>query len=198
MQRMQQIPNPNDRRVLRTRQALRTALISLIAEQGWDDVGVQAICDRANIGRSTFYTHFGDKEDLLVSGFDDLRAMLVALRPPTRPKHVARTFSAPLLQHAYENRMLFRALAGKRSGLVVQRHFRKLVVDLTMLEFADTYAGEPTFVVRYLAGAFFELVSAWLDAQEPQPPGDLDVVFQQLTLRGGGTTWRAGLPSRMS
>ena len=162
---------------------LRAALIGLIAERNWDDIGVQDICDRANVGRSTFYTHFGDKEELLVSGFDDLRVMLLSLRPPMRPKNVALTFTAPLLHHADENRMLFRALVGKRSGLVVQRHFRKLVVDLTVLELADTTVGEPTFVVRYIAGAFFELVSAWLDAHQPQPPSEIDAVFQQLTLR---------------
>ena len=53
-----------DRRVDRTVTALRKALIDLILEKHYDSITVQDIIDRANIGRSTFYTHFVGKEDL--------------------------------------------------------------------------------------------------------------------------------------
>lgn len=179
---MQRIPNPTDRRVVRTRQTLRTALIALIEERGWDAIEVSDICERANVGRSTFYTHFGDKEELLLSGFADLRAMLVAFRPALRPKDVVLSFSAPLLQHAHENRGLFRALVGKRAGLVVQRHFRELVVDLTAEELADQRLATPLPpIVRYIAGGFFELVGWWLDAPGSSHPAEVDALFQRLT-----------------
>src|SRR5438046_3717676 len=58
-----------DRRSERTRQLLNVALIELMLEQRYDEITVQDIIDRANIGRSTFYAHYLDKEDLLVSGF---------------------------------------------------------------------------------------------------------------------------------
>ena len=45
---------PVDRRSTRTRTALRDALLGLIAERGWDEIAVQDLCERANIGRSTF------------------------------------------------------------------------------------------------------------------------------------------------
>ena len=60
------------RRILRTRRLLHEALVSLILEKGYADITVQDILDRANVGRSTFYAHFRDKEDLLLSGFDRL------------------------------------------------------------------------------------------------------------------------------
>ena len=44
-------PQPVDRRSLRTRSALRDALLDLIVERGWDDIAVQDLCERANIGR---------------------------------------------------------------------------------------------------------------------------------------------------
>jgi AcrR family transcriptional regulator len=59
----------DDRRVQRTRQLLRTALVPLIEENGFEALTVQDIIDRANVGRATFYAHFDKKEDLLVSGF---------------------------------------------------------------------------------------------------------------------------------
>ena len=58
--------NDKDRRVRRTRNALIDALLELIAERGYDRTTVQDILDRANVGRSTFYTHFYNKEDLFL------------------------------------------------------------------------------------------------------------------------------------
>ncbi len=57
-----------DRRVQRTRQLLHDALISLILQKGYDRITVQDIVDRANVGRSTFYDHFQDKDDLRKDG----------------------------------------------------------------------------------------------------------------------------------
>ena len=54
-----------DRRIQRTRQLLDDALIELILEKGYDKITVQNIVDQANAGRSTFYSHFLDKDDLM-------------------------------------------------------------------------------------------------------------------------------------
>src|SRR5881296_2453910 len=57
-------------------QAAPEALVSMMIEKGYDGTTVQDIVDRANVGRATFYAHFADKETLLVSRLEDLRAML--------------------------------------------------------------------------------------------------------------------------
>jgi hypothetical protein len=56
-----------DARVRRTRLQLGTALLNLIIEKPINDVTVQDILDRSGVGRSTFYLHYRDKDDLLVS-----------------------------------------------------------------------------------------------------------------------------------
>ncbi|MEP7189354.1 MAG: helix-turn-helix domain-containing protein [Roseiflexaceae bacterium] len=58
-----------DRRVQRTRKLLQDALTTLIVEKGYEAVTVQDIIDRVNVGRSTFYDHFLNKQALLLSGF---------------------------------------------------------------------------------------------------------------------------------
>ena len=67
-----------DPRVVRTRQMLRTALVSLIEEKGFDAITVQDIADRAELNRATFYLHFKDKQDLLVKSLRDAIDELVA------------------------------------------------------------------------------------------------------------------------
>lgn len=54
-----------DKRIRRTHRLLREALIELITEQGYDSLRVEDILQRADIGRTTFYTHFKDKRALL-------------------------------------------------------------------------------------------------------------------------------------
>lgn len=61
-----------DRRVQKTRKLLQDALIELVAEKGYESVSIQEILDRANVGRSTFYAHFQDKDQLLHSILDRL------------------------------------------------------------------------------------------------------------------------------
>ena len=65
-----------DRRIQRTRRLLQDALITLILEKGYDKITVQDIIDEANVGRSTFYAHYLDKDDLMASSLELLRAEL--------------------------------------------------------------------------------------------------------------------------
>ena len=64
--------NDVDRRVQKTRKLLQDALIELVAEKGYESVTIREILDKANVGRSTFYAHFQDKDQLLNSILDRL------------------------------------------------------------------------------------------------------------------------------
>lgn len=184
-------PRSSDRRVQRTRGVLRQALVDLILERGWDDITIQDICRRAAVGRSTFYTHYADKEDLLLGGFDDLRQMLREVRGRARPTHAGQTqpslaFTLPLLEHVRENLRVFRALVGRRSGHVVEREFRRVVVDVTLEEIGEmsrvarlTTAGAA--LGHCLAGALTGLITWWIDARTPMSPHEVQALFQRHT-----------------
>src|SRR5690349_13693927 len=96
-----------DRRTLRTRQALHQALIRLVMERGYDQVSVADIADAANVGRSTFYAHFTDKDDLLRSGIGYLKSMLI---DPSSDGSDPLEFSRFLTEHLHEQRKLYRAM----------------------------------------------------------------------------------------
>jgi AcrR family transcriptional regulator len=175
-------PNPKDRRVQRTRRALRDALVALILERGWDAVSIQHVCDRANIGRSTFYTHFADKEDLLVGGLDDLGKDLRPLLPAgsgARPL----AFVRGMIDHAHEQRRLFRAVIGKRSGHVIHQRFRQLLLELVREDLRGVAAAGPELdaTAHYVAGALFEMLIWWLDTRNSFQPSDVEKLFHQLT-----------------
>ncbi|MHB8473326.1 MAG: TetR/AcrR family transcriptional regulator [Gammaproteobacteria bacterium] len=180
---------PVDRRRLRTRTALRDALIDLITEQGWDDIAVQDICARANIGRSTFYLHYANKDALLQGGLKDLQAELQRqarvrsdnARPSTKASESFH-FALGLIEHAHEQRKVFRSLIGRRSGYVVQQRFREMVIRLITAELpAATGTFPREAVARWLAGALVELMSWWIEQRTPLPPQELAALFNELS-----------------
>lgn len=200
-------PHSKDRRVLRTRRSLRDALIALISERGWDRVSVQDICDRADVGRSTFYTHFTDKEELLVGGLSDLGGLLRRASAASVPAGGQPLgFARGLIDHVHENQRLFRAVIGKHSGHVVQKRFRELVLSLVKEELADRVlvaaSRDPT--ASYIAGGFLELLTWWLKARTPLPPSEIEALLTRLTApvlaasaeNGEPRAWRNGISAQ--
>src|SRR3954471_18881765 len=60
-----------DARIRRTRDALGDALVALMQEKPFETITVQDVLDRAKVGRSTFYSHYSDKDDLLMSDAEE-------------------------------------------------------------------------------------------------------------------------------
>ncbi|KAF6655202.1 TetR/AcrR family transcriptional regulator [Paenibacillus polymyxa] len=54
-----------DRRILKTQEALKKAVIELMAVKNFDDITIQDIANKANVNRGTIYLHYQDKYDLL-------------------------------------------------------------------------------------------------------------------------------------
>ncbi len=173
-------PSRDDRRVRRTHNALRGALVDLIIERGWDGFSVQDLCERADVGRSTFYLHFADKEEVVAGAFADLgkelRAQL-AHAGASRPL----AFSRGLLDHAQEHLRVYRALVGRRAAHVIQGKMRALVSELVREDVAARLpAGTRRDAVSaFLAGALFELLFWSLEARPAIGPAEADALFHQ-------------------
>ncbi len=180
-----------DRRVQRTRKLLQDALIALILEKGYEAVTVQDIIDRANVGRSTFYAHFIDKQQLLLSGLEHLRVF-------PAPQHSGEaasderglSFSLAMFEHAQSYRRVYRALVGKQSGVVVRQHIQQLLTGLVRDELAAlTQRGRAApipleIVVQYTASAFLALLTWWADDEGSYTAEQMNAIFNQLTMPG--------------
>lgn len=174
-----------DRRVLKTRLALRNAFLELLPEKGWDELSVQDICDQANVGRSTFYIHFQNKEELLSNGLNDLREGLRQQALSMQSKGGgAFPFVRGLIEHMFEQKRIFRSIVGRRSGHVVQTRFRELILQLVGDSFEKTVpAGwERDAAIHYIAGALFELLS-WSVDDDTRTAEEIERCFQLLSLK---------------
>ncbi len=185
---------PLDRRVVRTRDSIRQALISLIAEKGFESISVQEILDRANVGRSTFYAHFTGKSQLLLDGFEtlecELRTHVVGAKSQETATPARFHFSLPLFQHAADHRRVFRAMVGRRSGLMVQTRMQKLIVDLVENELDSFRPPLPakgpvrSATIQLCAGACYALLVWWIDGHSGLSADEIDNRFQEFVRNG--------------
>lgn len=181
-----------DRRVQRTQRLLREALVALIQEKGFEALTVQDIIDRANVGRATFYAHFDNKEDLLVSGFDELRAALrerqtEALSRESGADERMLAFSHHIIVHVSDYRQVFRAMVGKRSGAMVQQLMYKMLVDLVRDDMKtavrrDTDSIPIEAFAHFIAGALFGLLMWWLGGKTRLSVEDLNAFFRRIAI----------------
>lgn len=146
-----------DRRVRRTRKLLHDAFLALVIEQGYEKTTIQHILDRADVGRSTFYVHFRDKEALLTASFDGMRDQLEhELATIDATSQIDVTLPAALLfEHAYRNQRVYRALCGHQGGALVQRHLRSLIGDLLRKHLRPEFRGGDTEVPADIAAEFY-------------------------------------------
>jgi AcrR family transcriptional regulator len=168
-----------DRRVRRTRRSLQLALVALITERGYEKVTVQEVLDRADVGRTTFYAHFRDKDALFASCFDDLRADLerelsaMGGAPPDDP-------AAPIgviFEHAYRNRPVYRAVGAA--------HLHGLLVAALRDHLAEQNTRLPVEIVaEYHAGALIGVLSWWVRAGFPQGPAEMARMCREMTQPG--------------
>ncbi len=167
-----------DRRVRRTRRNLTEALISLILERGYDATTVQDILDRADVGRSTFYAHFRDKEALLLSCFDelreDLRRDLDRMTPGVPPRDPAQP-SIVLFEHAHRHRRIYQALYGRQGGTIVYRHLHALIAAALRAHLAPHLAarGSPIpadVIAEFYTSALLGILTWWVDQGFPHGP----------------------------
>ncbi|MFI6787289.1 TetR/AcrR family transcriptional regulator [Nonomuraea sp. NPDC050383] len=172
----------------RSRRAVREALIELILEKGYEAVTVTDIIDRADVGRTTFYAHFTDKQAVLFSDLDDLRDLLRPA-PGSRPE-TPFAFSLPLFEHVYEQRRLVRALLGRRGGSAVSARGERILGDVVRAELAA--ALPPGHVppvslelaVTCVVGAFMALIRGWADGELTATPADMDAAFRAVVMPG--------------
>ena len=188
--------NTNDRRVQKTRKLLQDALIGLIEEKGYESITVQEILDRANVGRSTFYAHFQYKDQLLYSCFEPIHELFEQLNKRVLEARknsgsIGNTdITLNLFQFAEQNHRFFKALLGKRSNGVFNKHFydylfahMKEHLRLPMpREKHDSPQSE--IMAHYIVSAFMGILVWWVENDMPCTAEEIVRLFKQLTMPG--------------
>lgn len=179
-----------DRRVQRTRQLLQKALIELMQECGYDAITIQDIVDRANVGRTTFYLHYHDKDDLFMSCHDAIVSEFAVGSHVPRSRADLLSPNAPTgmiaaIEHLETARaLLYPILHGKDGHLLLRRIRAGIAQDLEAslrAAFVEAESSIPIdLLATYLAGAQIALVHWWMEKRQPHTPEALAQVLQRV------------------
>jgi AcrR family transcriptional regulator len=184
-----------DRRILKTKVALRDAMLSLMVAKGWDEMTIQEICEAANVGRSTFYLHYQSKDELLSEGLNDLRDRLAG--QSAAQDGADRYFLAGLLEHMAEQRDVFKAVIGRRSGHGVARRFREMVFQLVQIELERRRhpAARQPWIAKFVAGGTVDAMAWWADSSQPPTIEEMERELDQLAqaVLGAGVSRAASM-----
>jgi len=180
-----------DPRVIRTRQLLRDALVSLIAEKGFDAITVQDIADRATLNRATFYLHYQDKHDLLIKSLHDAIDELMAdigpaedndqlvVEGPQRP--IVKVFQH-VAQHARFYQVMMGAAGVPSFIAAVRDYIAEITLHwLTLLQPDPEKSIVPLEIVaNSLSWSLLGVLIWWLDHDLPQSPEYMAEQFRLL------------------
>ena len=178
-----------DRRSLRTRHLVNSALLKLLEEKRYDAITVGDLLKRAGISRTAFYSHYYDKEDVHTSLMEQqLEVLGTSLFP--RDGKQAFVSSLELFRHVQERQQIFQAVVRGHAEERLWEEAQKMLSRSIEQTLTAGYAGKRSPVIplevaaQYLAGALLTLLKWWLSVSMPYSPEHMDEIFRQLALPG--------------
>ncbi|HJZ82959.1 MAG TPA: TetR/AcrR family transcriptional regulator [Pyrinomonadaceae bacterium] len=178
------IRKKTDRRIQRTQHNLTHAMVDLVTEKRFDDITVQNLIDRADVGRSTFYSHFRDKEDLFQKNWEGFLNFCVA---QIVWDQVGKGSFFPVLflfDHLQEVQPFYRGLERSRKSEPLMKSGTEYLSQRLgegLKKNLQTHPPIPIpILANYVAAALFALLKWWLDQNMPYSPQRMDQIFHAL------------------
>jgi AcrR family transcriptional regulator len=191
-------PRKQDRRVVRTRRSLRDALFELIREKGYSAVVVEDITDRADLGRTTFYLHYKNKEDLMLESVRELldeligqlSQMLIERIQEERPASELLLSATTLaFQNVKQNSGLYTVILRGEGTHEVMRGLRRIIIQ-AVSELVQGIAAHQNTALKFqvpvevflasLSGSWIGLLTWWLENDMPYSPEEMAEMFTKM------------------
>jgi AcrR family transcriptional regulator len=182
----------SDRRIRKTRTVLHEALASLVREKDYDDIVVKEILDRANVGRSTFYMHFRNKDDLLAASIHELLHSIPKMHAPATgaPHEGIIAFSLPVFEHIHAHRHAGRTKIGPRGRAILHEHLKRILVDFinasarqnNQLRRRSPARLPQDLLVRHVASTFVLVLNWWMESNSPLSPSEVNELYRGMLL----------------
>lgn len=173
---------PTDARQLRSRGALKGALLELLEERPFDSLSIREISARAGTGYATFFRNYPDKEALLADvASEEIASLLEMTQPIFRIESSAETTQA-LCQYIDTHRKLWSALlTGGAAGILRAEFIRQARELATDMPQAESWLPSDLAVV-YGTGATIDLLAWWLAQEQRYPAARIAEILDRLII----------------
>lgn len=169
-----------DRRVRRSRAALTSAFTELAFERGYLNIGVVDVAKRADVGRSTLYTHFSGMDDLLAQSLDTHLSIIAkcTVKAENEPALVQ------VIAHFWQQRRVARTMLSGEAGIAIARrlvhHLEEALLELRTAR--RCRPGLPLSLVgKQLAAGQLAVLGEWLAGRATASPDEVARLLQKTT-----------------
>lgn len=185
-----------DRRITRSKKALRIALIELMEERGFDSITVNDLCTRADLNRGTFYNHFHDKENLLETFenevMDDLVRFQVKMKDLNlkeilffQVKKKPLPFLVEMFDYLREEAAFLHAVLGPGGDIRFGPRLRDSVCgNLIQSILHERYRKDPTpfvnYYVAFFASAYLGVITQWIETGMQESSEEMALIAMRL------------------
>ncbi len=181
--------NVLDRRIRKTREAIFTAFVELLAVKSYNQISVQEIIDRADIGRATFYAHFETKDYLLKALCEELFDHIINSAMGSKDNdglYVCRfegdSVFLHLLKHLKENALNILALLSSQNNEIFLRYFKSNLTKLIIAQYSDNGSLKNNklpedYLINHISSSFVETVSFWISHRMKESPEEIAGYF---------------------
>jgi AcrR family transcriptional regulator len=190
-----------DLRVIRTKRAIRDALVELIGEKGFEAITVKDITARAKINRGTFYTHYLDKYDLLnkceeeiMLGLANIAKRKFPLLAAEQRKPDAGLSPNPLIVAIFEfiseHAGFLKAILGPKGDPSFQHKLKTFMQETLIGGRPDSPIREDRmlvparYFVTYVGSAHIGVIQQWLESGRKESPGEMARILSTFVVHG--------------
>ncbi len=181
-----------DRRQLKTKQSILSAFSQLLSYKNYSKITVQDIIDEANIGRSTFYSHFETKDALLKSICEEIFEHVFSDNLDSEKTHDfsysngdIHSMITHILYHLKDNKNnIIGILKGESSEMFIfffKQYLNERIISKILISQNKQNSILPfDFLTNHISGSFVEMVHWWITNDMKQKPEDLSFMFMSV------------------
>ncbi len=195
--------NYTDLRIIRTKEAIRDALVKLIEEKGFEAITVKDITTRARINRGTFYVYYENKFDLMTKLEDEFMHNLAQIAKQNR-KHnsdsvevdLPRILETAVFEYLNESGDFLNAVLGSKGNVAFQTRLRDFMLKIMVggqnpLVKEEELLVSKHYLAAYVASAHIGVIQKWLETGRKESPQEIAQFLANITVNGA--LYAAGL-----
>lgn len=188
----------NDRRTIRTKKLIRSALAELIDEKGFINISVTDLAQRADINRGTFYLHYVDKYDLLEKIENEIIQEMeeeTKHLDPINMRNIDTTnkplpFMVTLFEYFRENSVIIKSILGPKGDPTFERKIKKFI-ETNLFEKqksksfnVDQAVISEEYFIPYILSADLGVIQHWLEKGMEESSDEMALILARMSLLG--------------
>lgn len=162
-----------DRRIRKSKQALQTALLTLLKTQRLHEITISNLVQVADLNRGTFYANYERKEQILDDIITEVITDLISSYRSPLENEVTFDFkrltasSIKIFNHVEAHASFYQLILAEESFLLFQKRITSELKRLSLVEIdhqLDDTTIDIELLASYQAHAIFGLIVAWVES----------------------------------